>query len=681
MPDQQAPSTTADGLFDASIARASAQAMPVTDLFSAASALTVAGQAGRAAQLYKVWIAFNPADPLLYAVYFNYGTCLRDLGDLPGAIAVLRDGIRLRPDFYPPYINVGRALEDSGQVAAAVTQWIELTHRTAAITGEALHLKITALQQVARVLEDQQQDAGAEDALRDCLSLDPAQREAVQHWIALRQRQCKWPVLQPWDRVSRQNLLRGISPLSLANLADDPLFQLASADDYCRHTIGRPQRPDLPAQEESRDPSRKLRIGYVSSDLREHAVGFAMTDVFETHDRSSFEIYAYYCGIGRDDSTKRRIQAASDRWIDINSLDDAAAARRIVDDGIDILVDLNGYTKSARTKIFAMRPAPIAVNWFGFPGTLGSPYHNYIIADSYVVPEDHERFYSERVLRLPCYQPNDRHRAVSSQRPTRQDENLPEKAVVFCCLNGMQKLTQAVFARWMTILVRVPDSVLWLLSGTAETNERLRTRATLSGVSPDRLIFADKKPNPDHLARYPLADLFLDTLPYGAHTTAADALWMGVPILTQPGRSFASRVCGSVLTAAGLRDTITATPEAYVECAVELGLDRAALAELKARLTAGRDTCLLFDTPHLVRHLEDLYRVMWTEAGQGRLPTPQLGSLDIYHTIGLEELDLEASEDLKDEAYLARYRDALIAWNDTYPIAPDNRLWTGRDRG
>ena len=195
-------------------------------------------------------------------------------------------------------------------------------------------------------------------------------------------------------------------------------------------------------------------------------------------------------------------------------------------------------------------------------------------------------------------------------------------------------------------------------------------------MTPDRLIFADKKPNPDHLARYPLADLFLDTLPYGAHTTAADALWMGVPILTQSGRSFASRVCGSVLIAAGLGDLIVTTPEAYVERAVALGLDRTALAELKVRLTASRETCLLFDTPRLVRHLEGLYRGMWADFEAGRRPTPQLDNLDIYHAIGLD-LDIEVSEALDDRAYLARYSEALLRWNDTYPIRPDGRLWTG----
>ena len=400
-----------------------------------------------------------------------------------------------------------------------------------------------------------------------------------------------------------------------------------------------------------------------------------MTDVFEMHDRDAFTIHAYYCGIARDDATKQRIKAAADHWTDLNPLDDAAAARAIAADGIDILVDLNGYTKSARTKVFALRPAPVAVNWFGFPGTMGSPYHDYLIADPVVIPESHERFYSEAVVRLPCYQPNDRRRIVADRRPSRRDENLPENAVVFCCLNGMQKLTDAVFRRWMTILDGVPGSVLWLLSGTPETNDRLRSAAEGHGVAPDRLVFADKRPNPEHLARYPLADLFLDTFPYGAHTTAADALWMAVPILTVPGRSFASRVCASVLGAAGLIDLVCATPGDYVARAIAFGRHPAALQSLKGRLAAARDTCLLFDTPQLVRRLEDLYRGMWADVAGGRRPVPRLDNLDIYHAIGCE-FDLESAEAIDDETYLARYRGGLADWNATYPICPDTRLWT-----
>ncbi|CAN0407175.1 unnamed protein product, partial [Phaeothamnion confervicola] len=272
---------------------------------------------------------------------------------------------------------------------------------------------------------------------------------------------------------------------------------------------------------------------------------------------------------------QERIRANVDAWTDITKLSDDEAAQRIAEDEIDILVDLNGFTRDARTAVFARRPAPIIVNWFGFPGTMGSPYHHYIIADPYIIPEGDEIYYSEKVLRLPCYQPNDRKRPVAERTPTRAEQGLPDDALVFCCLNGSQKNMPVLFQLWMHILGQVPGSVLWLLSATNDTNDRLRAVAQQCGVAPERLIFAEKEPNPQHLARYRLADVFLDTFPYGAHTTAADALWMGVPVLTIPGRSFASRVCADLVRAAGLADLVCATPAAYAEKAIALANDRA----------------------------------------------------------------------------------------------------------
>jgi predicted O-linked N-acetylglucosamine transferase (SPINDLY family) len=648
--------------------------LPIPDLFGAVAQLQAVGAKRLVADLYKIWVAYNTENPALYAAYFNYGIALSDLRDHAAAIDAFRHCMLLKPDFHPVYINLGRALEDSGQSGPAVAQWMQLSNRLAAVTGESVSHKVTALHQTARVLEGLNSDAAAEDALRQSLEINPAQVEAMQHYISLRQRQCKWPALQTSERISRKDLQTGISSLSLSNLADDPMFQLAKAYQYAKSTIGRPRPVALGVAANRRDQSR-LRIGYVSSDLREHAVGFAMTDVMETHDRKHFEIFAYYCGINRTDATQQRTIRAVDHWVDINALDDDQAAAKIAEHGIDILIDLNGYTKDARTKVFARRPAPIAVNWFGFPGTMGTPYHHYIVADPTIIPPHDEIYYSEKVLRLPCYQPNDRKRIVAERRPTRTEAGLPEDAFVYCSLNGMQKITPRVFERWMTILGRVPGSVLWLLSGTtAEANERLRQAAVERGVAGERLVFAEKMPNPDHLARYPLADLFLDSMPYGAHTTAADSLWMNVPILTLPGRSFASRVCTSLIRAAGVGELECSSPEDYVARAVEYGQNRDKLAALKAKLAVGRDTCALFDTPKLVRHLEDLYRQMWSDFRNCALPEPDLRNLDIYHDIGVG-LELEKMDTLSDDAYLALYRDKLADWDACYPVRPDGRLW------
>jgi predicted O-linked N-acetylglucosamine transferase (SPINDLY family) len=253
---------------------------------------------------------------------------------------------------------------------------------------------------------------------------------------------------------------------------------------------------------------------------------------------------------------------------------------------------------------------------------------------------------------------------------------LPDDKFVFCCLNGLQKLTPETFNAWMTILGQADGSVLWLLGATDDTNGRIRKLAAERGVSPDRLVFAAKRPNPDHLARYPLADLFLDTFPYGAHTTAADAMWMGVPLLTVAGRSFASRVCASLVRAAGMEELICPTTAVYISRAVAFAGNEGLLAAAKQKLAANRDSCLLFDTPQLTRYLEDLFRQMWKDLETGSLPAPDLTNLDVYCDIGAE-LNLEDVGSLTDDAYLGRYRAKLGHRHLTYPIRPDRRLWTG----
>ncbi|HZP76351.1 MAG TPA: glycosyl transferase [Pseudolabrys sp.] len=666
-------SPEASQIYAECLGSAVAQTLSIVDLINGAGRLAALGQKPLVAELYKTWLAHNGEHDAAHAAWFNYGVVLSELKDSAGAINAFQVAVKLKPDFNPGYINLGRALEDAGKAGAGVTQWLKLINNLAAVNGDSVAHKLTAFEQTGRVLEANYRDAAAEDALKQSLDINKHQDQVIQHWISLRQRQCKWPVIAPWDRVSRKDLQAGISSLSLANLGDDPMFQLARAYRYAKESVGMPQPVARKADTSRRDPLR-LRIGYVSSDLREHAVGFAMTDVIEQHDHENFEIFAYYCGIKRTDGIQKRCMDAADHWTDINDMTDDQAAAKIAEDGVDILVDLNGYTKDARTKVFARRPAPIQVNWFGFPGTMATPYHHYIIADDIVIPPDQEMFYSEKVVRLPCYQPNDRKRRIAERRPTRAEVGLPVDAFVFCSLNGMQKITPRAFARWMTILREVPRSVLWMLGGVEDINARVRQLATEHGVAAERIIFADKLPNPDHLARYPLADLFLDSLPYGAHTTASDSLWMNVPILTLKGRTFAARVCADLLCAAGLSELVCTTADEYVARAIDFARNMDKLSAIKAKLAANRDTCLLFDTAGLVRNLEDLYRQMWGDLIRGALPVPDLRNLDIYHEIGVE-LDLENMDAIDDAAYLALYREKLEERHRSYPILPDARLW------
>lgn len=653
-----------------------AKDLSAIELITAAEEIAGHGELALAQQLYKLWIEANPGDPLLHAINFNYGVALNAAGDAAAARAAFAEAIRINPDFLPPYINLGSLLERSGDVGEAIQLWGRAVNRLAQINGDTVQHKATALKQLGRVLESVGDVKNAEEALQKSLDLNPHQRDVIQHWISLRQSQCKWPVIAPWGYVPQPLLLQAISPLSLAAYSDDPVFQLANAYQYYKQevartaeacTVGRCPPPETRPE--------RLRIGYVSSDLREHAVGFLTAEIFELHDRSKVEVFAYYCGPVANDGMQARIKGAVEHWTDISGLSDAEAARRIIADGIDILVDVNGYTKDARTKLFARRPAPIIVNWLGYPGTTGNPHHNYIIADDCIIPAAFEKYYTETVVRLPCYQPNDRRRVVAEHRPTRSEAGLPEDALVYCSFNGTQKVTTWTFQRWITILKRVPGSVLWLLSSRDETDARMRQLVAEQGLAPERLIFAPKLANPYHLARYPLADLFLDSSPYGAHTTASDALWMGVPVLTALGRGFASRVCGSLVRSAGLEELVCDTLDEYVARAIELGHDRARLQGLRQKLLAGRDTCTLFDTPGLVRRLEGLYDEMWRDYAAGRLPEPDLANLELYQEIGCEQ-DHEAREFQADPDYERRYLTALTYRHRISRLRPDDRLWT-----
>jgi predicted O-linked N-acetylglucosamine transferase (SPINDLY family) len=632
--------------------------------------------------VYSSWVEHHPGDSLLYAALYNFSVVLTDAGELKRARECLERVVSLNPDFMPALINLGRIHERLGTTTLALRFWSTVVEKLGSVTGTTIIHKVTALNQAARVLEEANQDSAAETLLFQSLDVDPNQREALQHYLSLRQRQCKWPVVVPWARVDRRAMMRGMSPLSANAYTDDPMLHLALAAHCNRCDVGTPATGVITSHRATRSSDR-LRIGYLSSDLRGHAVGHLMAEVFGLHDRSRVEVFAYYCGTDTktDDPLHARFKASADHWIPISQLDDATAAKRIEADGIHILIDLNGYTKEARTKLVALRPAPVIVNWLGYPGTMGSPYHHYIIADERIIPKDAEIYYSEKVVRLPCYQPNDRQRVVSPLVPTRTEAGLPDGAMVYCCFNATHKITRFTFDRWLAILRQVPDSVLWLLEGSAISCQRLRDYAGERGIAAERLVFAKKLASPHHLVRHVLADLFLDTVPYGAHTTSSDALWMGVPVLTLLGRSFASRVCSSLVSAAGLPELVCVTAEAYVERAVALGLERAALQRYRDRLVAGRASCVLFDMPLLVRRLEQLYASMWRHCAAGTLPRPDLTNLDVYLELGEavnhEEIEVGAIDD-----YRAWWMTRLTQRHALRPIQADRRLcgWAGTMR-
>lgn len=647
-----------------------------TELIHTAELLRQRGGAAAVAALYADWIEHNPSHPLLYAILFNHAVVLADAGELAPARAALERALALNPEFLPAHINLGRVCERQGHVGQALVQWAAAAAKLSAVTGAAITHKTMALNQSARALETAGHDEPAEDLLRQSLELDPRQHEVAQHYVALRQRQCKWPVVVPWERVDRATLVRGMSPLSLAAYTDDPLLQLAAAAHYHRTEVPRPATPG-PALSATPAAAGPLRVGYVCSDFREHALGYLLTEVLGLHDRRRVEVFVYYCGPAATDPLHAHFQETADHWVPITGLDDATAAARIAADGIQILVDLNGYTRDARLRLFALRPAPVLVNWLGYPGTLATPYHHYIVADDWIIPPGAELYYSETVLRLPCYQPSPRRRGVAPQPPTRAEAGLPDDAFVYCCFNGAHKITRPTFERWLTILARVPGSVLWLLGSSEAAQERLRRHAAERGIDAARLVFAPKVANPLHLARYGLADLSLDTTPYGAHTTASDALWAGVPVLTCSGRSFASRVCGSLVRAAGLPELVTTELDDYVERAVAFGLAPETLQPLRERLRAGRDTCTLFDMPRLVAGLEQLYRQMWNAFTEHRLPRPDLANLDAYLEAGCE-FDHEETEVQAVPDYIGHWHRLLAPRHAFRPLTPDRRLLDSR---
>jgi protein O-GlcNAc transferase len=430
---------------------------------------------------------------------------------------------------------------------------------------------------------------------------------------------CDWTNYRQ-DAAQLISMIRANEPLSVPFAAlllpCSPAEQLQCARRYVQD---QPAPPPLWRGEiYSHD---RIRVAYLSADFREHATSHLAVGLFEQHDRSRFEITALSFGEDDNSAIRRRVAAAFERFVDVRGSSDQDIAELMRRLEIDIAVDLMGFTKDHRLGVLARRPAPIQVNYLGYPGTLGAPYVDYILADATVIPEEDEACYAERVVRLPgSYQVNDDKRSISPSIPSRRDCGLPEDAFVFCCFNNTQKLNPDIFDVWMRVLQAVDDSVLWLLEGSATASANLRAAAERRGVAGRRLIFAGKTGLPEHLARQRQADLFLDTLPYNAHTTASDALWAGLPVLTQIGAAFPGRVAASLLRALGLPELITTTPQDYERRAIELAKSPDVLAALRRKLAANRTTTPLFDTALFARRIEAAYAAMHGRCQAGLAP-------------------------------------------------------------
>jgi protein O-GlcNAc transferase len=574
--------------------------------------------------------------------HYNHGNVLFALARFADALASYERAVRSNPRFALGWYNCGSALLELRRYADAGVSFdraLQLDERlphahnnrgvallalkrpaeAAPAFERALELRpgyVRALENLGTAQLDQQRFEDAARAITKLLALAPEHPYAVGNLLYALSCSCDWSddyrAMRARVAESVERGLPAQAPWAFLGTSDSRSAQLR-----CARTVGADKFPAArePLWQGRTYAHDRIRVAYVSADFHEHATAFLMAELFERHDRQRFEWTAVSLGPDDDSAMRGRLKGAFDHFLEVRDLDDRDVARLLYEREIDVAVDLKGYTADSRMGIFAHRPAPIQVSYLGYPGTTGVPYIDYVIGDRHVIPTEHFPDYSEKVVHLPgCYQPNGSGRPMPAATPSRSELSLPETAFVYCCFNASRKITPEVFALWMRLLAAQPASVLWLLDENEGATRNLRSEAARHGVDPSRLIFAPRLPLPEHLARYAAADLFVDTFPCNAHTTASDALWAGLPVLTCQGATFAARVAASLLHAAALPELITRNLEEYESLALTLAADRGRLSALRARFAAERDTCALFDIGRYTRNLEAAYFRMWQRA-------------------------------------------------------------------
>lgn len=520
-------------------------------------------------------------------------------------------------------------LDDPRYVRLTARSYFEVQNYEGALYFAKKHCELEpdsldAHAQIAKIYANLNQPEDALKSLQRCLEINPTDWRYNLDICILRQSKCDWDGLEELqnktiDYMRETKLISGpFHLLSMAEPAGSPENQLLSAQIYQNFSSLTGVAPNN--RHHRRRTNDKLRIGYLSNDYRDHATAFLLSELIELHDRAKFEIVGY-C-YSRTDNTpfQHRLRAAFDKFVDINAMSLEEAAKQIDDDGIDILVDLKGFTQGSRTKILHHRPAPIQVNYLGFPGTLGTEFADYIIGDEFLTPLASAPYYSEKIVQLPnCYQPNDSKRTTADFFVKRQDFGLPETGFVFCSFNNPNKLTRPVFEIWMRLLKQVPGSVFWIYALLPSAKANLRKEAERCGVDPDRLVFAGFADIDEHIARMRMGDLFLDAFPCTAHTTASEAIWAGLPLVTCAGRTFASRVAGSILRNAEMPDLVTETLDDYEALALALAKDPDRLAAIRKRVQRSAKTPL-FDIATYTRDLERAYEHMAEIYNRGDAP-------------------------------------------------------------
>jgi predicted O-linked N-acetylglucosamine transferase (SPINDLY family) len=554
------------------------------------------------------------SDPHFAMAWNDLGNLLMMEGALAEAGHSYRRAITEAPDFAEAHNNLGNLLQMTGALEAAVE-----SYRTAVGLrpgyAEAFRNLASALRRLGRPDE-------AAAALRTALAIDPGFAAAIPQLAHLLQELCDWSQL---DEVTARLIeivedgSAAVNPFVFLSLDTTPRQQFLCAQRWAAEHLGAiGERPAAAARD------GRLTIGYLSADFQEHATAHLAAELFQLHDRRRFRVIGY--SYGRDDGSamRRGLRESFDKFVDLIEYSHAESAARIRADGVSILVDLKGYTIDARPEILQLRPAPVQVSYLGYPGTMGSDAMDYVLADRTVAPAEEQPYFTERIVHLPdCYQVNDPRRTIAPPTPTRSDCGLPEVGFVFCCFNSAYKITAPMFDIWMRLLAGVPGSVLWLLETNPAAAGSLRREAEsrLTGAAA-RLVFAPPLANAEHLARLGVADLFLDTLPYNAHTLASDSLWAGCPVITCAGRAFPGRVAASLLRAIGLPELVTQSPADYEILALQLARDPRRLQTLREKLRTNRLTTPLFDSRRFARHIESAFETMWRIHQAEEAPRP-----------------------------------------------------------
>ncbi len=573
--------------------------------------LWVLSQFEEALASYNNAIILSPGSSEYYS---NRGNVLCGLRRLDEALNSYQVAIRLNPKNADAYLNRGNVLQDFGLRHKALQ-----SYESAVILSPG-HPK--AYFNLANLQQDLNQPDQALVNYDNTLKINPefeyclgARQHAAMHV-------CHWSDFDSIVDGIEKNLTLGAkvsTPFPLVGVLDCPSLQRKSAELFCADQFA-PASVSTPIDCNHKHQKR-IKVGYYSSDFRNHATMHLMAEMFESHNRDRFDVYAFSFGPRTHDVWQRRAIDSFENYYDVGDLTDQAIAERSRQLGIDIAVDLKGFTQESRLGIFSRRAAPIQVNFLGYPGTLGADYIDYLIADRVLIPEGNQCFFSEKIAYLPgSYQPNCQKRSFSQKTIVRSDFDLPPESVVFCSFNANWKITPSHFSCWMNILKNVEGSVLWLLSTNPKAQQNLRMHAEKRGVSASRLIFSEKVPVEEHLIRMSLADMMLDTYPCGAHTTCSDALRMGLPLLTQMGRTFASRVAGSLLSAVGMPELIAMDQDEYQALAIRLGNNPEALSHLRNKLQSQVSASRLYDSVHFVSGLERLYEAMIEKYRRGEQP-------------------------------------------------------------